>query len=48
MWLTISLRNIMKNGRRSLTTILAIGLGYAAINLFQGHVQKAMGRIEWS
>ncbi len=40
MWLTISLRNIVKNGRRSLTTILAIGLGYAAINLFQGYVHS--------
>lgn len=39
-WLTISLRNIVKNGRRSLTTILAIALGYAAINLFQGYVHS--------
>jgi putative ABC transport system permease protein len=39
-WFTISLRNIMKNGRRSLTTILAIALGYAAINLFQGYVHS--------
>jgi putative ABC transport system permease protein len=39
-WITISLRNIMKNGRRSLTTILAIALGYAAINLFQGYVHS--------
>jgi putative ABC transport system permease protein len=40
MWLTISLRNIIKNGRRSLTTILAIALGYAAINLFQGYMHS--------
>ena len=40
MWLTISLRNIMKNGRRSLTTILAIALGYAAVNLFSGYVHS--------
>jgi putative ABC transport system permease protein len=40
MWITISLRNIIKNGRRSLTTILAIALGYAAINLFQGYVHS--------
>ena len=40
MWLTISLRNILKNGRRSLTTILAIALGYAAINLFQGYMHS--------
>jgi putative ABC transport system permease protein len=37
-WFTISLRNIIKNGRRSLTTILAIGLGFGAINIFQGYV----------
>lgn len=40
MWLTISFRNIIKNGRRSLTTVLAIALGYAAINLFQGYVHN--------
>jgi len=40
MWLTISLRNIIKNGRRSLTTILAIALGFGAINIFQGYVHS--------
>ncbi|MDH4163146.1 MAG: ABC transporter permease [Nitrospirota bacterium] len=39
-WFTISLRNIVKNGRRSLVTVLAIALGYAAINLFQGYVHS--------
>lgn len=40
MWLTISLRNIYKNGRRSLTTILAIALGFGGINIFQGYVHS--------
>lgn len=40
MWLTISIRNIIKNGRRSMTTVLAIALGYAAINLFSGYVHS--------
>jgi putative ABC transport system permease protein len=40
MWLTLSFRNILKNGRRSLMTILAIGLGFGAINLFQGYVHS--------
>jgi putative ABC transport system permease protein len=40
MWLIISLRNIVKNGRRSLMTVLAIALGYAAVNLFQGYVHS--------
>ena len=35
-WLTIALRNIIKNIRRSLFTILAISLGFAAVNLFGG------------
>jgi len=30
----------MKNGRRSLTTILAIALGFGAINIFQGYVHS--------
>src|SRR3990170_7967042 len=48
MWLTISLRNIIKNGRRSLTTILAIALGFAAINLFQGYVHSTYEGLKWS
>lgn len=40
MWLKISIRNIIKNGRRSITTILAIALGFGAINLFQGYVHN--------
>lgn len=40
MWLTISFRNIIKNSRRSVTTILAIALGYAAVNLFNGYVHS--------
>ncbi len=47
-WFTISLRNIMKNGRRSLTTILAIALGYAAINLFQGYVHSTYQGLTYS
>jgi len=35
-WLNIALRNLLKNWRRSLYTILAIGLGFAAINIFGG------------
>lgn len=40
MWFTLAFRNIAKNGRRSLMTILAIGLGFGAINLFQGYVHS--------
>ena len=40
MWFTLSLRNIIKNRRRSLMTVLAIASGYAAINLFQGYMHS--------
>jgi putative ABC transport system permease protein len=33
----LALRNIAKNGRRSLVTISAIGLGFAALTLFYGY-----------
>jgi len=35
-WIKIALRNIRKNARRSLITTLAIALGFAAVNLFNG------------
>ncbi len=35
-WFKIGLRNLVKNRRRSIVTILAISLGFAAVNLFGG------------
>jgi putative ABC transport system permease protein len=35
-WVKIATRNLRKNSRRSLFTILAIGLGFAAVNVFGG------------
>ena len=35
-WLKIAFRNIIKNSRRSVYTIIAIALGFAAINVFAG------------
>jgi putative ABC transport system permease protein len=37
--LTLALRNLWKNRRRSLATLLAIAVGFAAINLFAGYVR---------
>jgi len=36
--LTLALRNLWKNRRRSLATLLAIGIGFAAVNLFAGYI----------
>lgn len=36
--LTLAVRNLWKNRRRSLATVLAIAIGYAAVNLFAGYI----------
>lgn len=38
-WIKIALRNLFKNRRRSVITILAIALGFAAVNLFGGFTE---------
>lgn len=35
-WLKLAIRNLFRNRRRSLFTILAIGLGFAAVNILGG------------
>ncbi len=35
-WIKIAVLNLLRNKRRSLFTILAIGMGYAAVNVFGG------------
>lgn len=38
-WIKIAIRNIYKNRRRSFFTILAIAVGYAAVNVFGGFTE---------
>ncbi|NNE92828.1 MAG: ABC transporter permease [Verrucomicrobiales bacterium] len=35
-WLALASRNLLRNARRSITTIAAVALGYAAVNIFAG------------
>jgi putative ABC transport system permease protein len=35
-WITLAIRNLLRNRRRSLFTVLAIGLGFAAVNALGG------------
>jgi putative ABC transport system permease protein len=35
-WIKLAVRNLFRNGRRSLFTILAIGLGFVAVNVLGG------------
>jgi len=36
----LGMRNILRNGRRSLVTVLAVGFGFASINLFSGYIHN--------
>jgi putative ABC transport system permease protein len=39
-WIKLAVRNILRNKRRSLVTLLAIGVGFAAISLFYGYTHN--------
>jgi putative ABC transport system permease protein len=40
-WIKLAVRNIFRNRRRSLVTLFAIGVGFAAINLFYGWIHHS-------
>lgn len=37
-WIKLAVRNVLRNKRRSLVTLMAIGVGFAAVSLFYGYV----------
>lgn len=44
--IVLALRNILRNGRRSLATIAAIAVGLAAVNLFGGYVANVYSGLQ--
>ena len=42
----VAVRNIKRNGRRSLAALLSIAAGFAALNLFQGYISDAENMFE--
>jgi putative ABC transport system permease protein len=44
----LALRNIIKNRRRSLVTISAVALGFAALTLFRGYTQDVFKQLQLS
>lgn len=45
-WIKIAFRNLFKNRRRSLFSIFAIGLGFAAVNVFGGFTSYMFTNLE--
>ncbi len=39
VWIKVGLRNLVKNRRRSVITLMAIAVGFAAVNLFAGFAE---------
>jgi putative ABC transport system permease protein len=39
-WMKLAIRNVLRNKRRSLVTLLAIAVGFAAVGLFYGYVSN--------
>lgn len=39
-YFTIGFRNILKNRRRSLATLISVGFGFASISLFAGYIHN--------
>jgi len=45
-WISLALRNLLRNARRSVTTIAAVALGYAAVNILAGFTAYMFVSIE--
>lgn len=45
-WIKLATRNLFRNGRRSLFTIMAIGLGFAAVNALGGFTAYIFSSLE--
>ncbi len=45
-WISLALRNLLRNARRSITTVAAVALGYAAVNILAGFTAYMFASIE--
>ena len=47
-WIKIASRNVLRNKRRSLVTVMAIALGFAAVSLFKGYTDNTFNGLRQS
>jgi putative ABC transport system permease protein len=46
-WIKLAVRNIFRNRRRSFVTLLAIGVGFAAISLYYGYIHNVYNGLRY-
>jgi putative ABC transport system permease protein len=46
-WIKLAVRNILRNKRRSFVTLLAIGVGFAAISLYYGYIHSVYNGLRY-
>ena len=46
-WMKLAVRNILRNKRRSFVTLLAIGVGFAAISLYYGYIHNVYNGLRY-
>ncbi len=46
-WINLAYRNILRNKRRSLVTMIAIAVGFTSISLFHGYINNAYEGLRW-
>jgi putative ABC transport system permease protein len=46
-WMKLAVRNILRNRRRSFVTLLAIGVGFAAISLYYGYIHNVYNGLRY-
>ncbi len=45
-WIKLAFRNILRNKRRSFVTMIAIGVGFAAISLYYGYIHNVYAELK--
>ncbi|MBN1470642.1 MAG: ABC transporter permease [Syntrophaceae bacterium] len=46
-WINLAYRNILRNKRRSLVTMIAIAMGFTSISIFHGYINNAYEGLRW-
>ena len=46
-WIKLAYRNILRNKRRSVVTMIAIAVGFTSISIYHGYINNAYKGLRW-